>query len=364
MAKKKHLDISSRHTRSLSIVTLIAILTGIWLVSDYITVIIVSVIFAFMFAPTYRRINRKVKKPSMAASLTLGAAFITIIVPLTAILAITIAQIRTFSTDVSRLLDNEYYRELPSNLIERVNTLSNSFTGGTVDISREQLTEYASQVGSAFASTMLDLMSGWFTGATELITTIVLFVYLFLGILTHQKELLQLLKRLNPLDDKTLDLYLTKAGAMTQGMVRGQFIIALAQGATGALTLYIAQIPYVAFLFLLLSFLSLIPLGGGILSIPIGIILLVTGNIWQGLVVLLGHFLIVVNIDNVLRPILVPKRAYLHPALTMLGVFAGLSLFGFLGIIIGPVLMILIVTTLDVYATYRSPATGSDTASA
>ena len=50
-----------------------------------------------------------------------------------------------------------------------------------------------------------------------------------------------------------------------------------------------------------------------------------------------------------LRPLLVPKSAHLHPALMVLAVFAGLSMFGFWGIVLGPVLMIVIVTTVSVY---------------
>lgn len=63
----------------------------------------------------------------------------------------------------------------------------------------------------------------------------------------------------------------------------------------------------------------------------------------------------VTNIDNVLRPILVPRDARLNSALMLLSVFAGITMFGPWGIIIiGPVLMILIVTTIDVYlAVYK-----------
>jgi predicted PurR-regulated permease PerM len=100
---------------------------------------------------------------------------------------------------------------------------------------------------------------------------------------------------------------------------------------------------------LILSLLSIIPLGGGIVTVPIGLILALTGNFWGGIFVLASHFLIVTNIDNLLRPILVPKEARLNSALTMLSVFSGIALFGFLGIVIGPVLMILIVTTINVY---------------
>ena len=117
-----------------------------------------------------------------------------------------------------------------------------------------------------------------------------------------------------------------------------------------AILLYIGGLHDVFFfMFLLLTLLSIIPLGSGIVTIPVGVILLFTGQVWQGLVVIIGHFLIVTSIDNILRPHLVPKSVHLNSALTILSVFAGISMFGFLGVVIGPVIMIMILTTIQLY---------------
>jgi predicted PurR-regulated permease PerM len=123
------------------------------------------------------------------------------------------------------------------------------------------------------------------------------------------------------------------------------------QGFTSAALLTIAGMPIELFLFwfILLTVFSFIPMGAGIITIPIGVIMILTGDIWQGIVVIAGHLLITTNIDNVMRPRLVPKEAKLDPALTILSVFAGVALFGFLGIVIGPVIMIVVVTTLAVF---------------
>jgi len=70
--------------------------------------------------------------------------------------------------------------------------------------------------------------------------------------------------------------------------------------------------------------------------------------------VILFHLIVVTNIDNFLRPILVPRAARLDSALMLLAVFAGIAMFGAWGIVIGPVLMIVIVTTISVYlAVYK-----------
>ena len=90
------------------------------------------------------------------------------------------------------------------------------------------------------------------------------------------------------------------------------------------------------------------------MTIPFGIGLMLFGNIAGGLFVVLFHVIVITNVDNFLRPILVPQEARLDPALMLLSVFSGITMFGFFGIILGPVLMILIVTTISVYlAVYK-----------
>jgi predicted PurR-regulated permease PerM len=137
--------------------------------------------------------------------------------------------------------------------------------------------------------------------------------------------------------------------------VSGQFVIALCQGVSGAASIYISGFHHGFFIFaVLLTALSIIPLGSGVVTIPFGIGMIFYGNIVGGAFVVLFHLVGVTNIDNFLRPILVPKDARLNSALMLLSVFAGIAMFGPWGIVIGPVLMILIVTTIDVYlAVYK-----------
>ena len=138
--------------------------------------------------------------------------------------------------------------------------------------------------------------------------------------------------------------------AMTKATVRGQLIIAVCQGVASAAVLSLAGLSDLFFFFaVLLTVLSVIPLGAGIVTIPIGIIMILTGNIWQGVLVIANHLIVVTNIDNVLRPRLVPEQARLDPALMILAVFSGMALFGFMGIVVGPVLMIVLVTTVQMY---------------
>jgi predicted PurR-regulated permease PerM len=180
---------------------------------------------------------------------------------------------------------------------------------------------------------------------TGLILYLVLMVYLFL----HQATLIAWLKGISPLADTINERYLSHMAAVGRSMVFGTFIVGAVQGILGAIFLTIAGIPYPIFWAVILTILSFIPLGGGILTIPIGIIQLLLGNIWQGVFILSTHFIVVTNIDNVLRALLVSKKAQLPSILTLFAAFAGIKFFGAIGVIFGPIIMVVIMTTIQIY---------------
>jgi predicted PurR-regulated permease PerM len=219
-----------------------------------------------------------------------------------------------------------------------------------VTVTQESITTAVKNGVHTFGTAFLRYVSSTVTSVSGFITALIVYIYLFLALLKHGKSLLAAAKALNPLGDDISDIYISRATAMIHGTVKGQFIIALIQGLIGAMTF--AAVGYSQFffiLFLLFSVLSIIPLGAGIIAMPLAIIMMLFGKVLPGIVVLVEHLLINTNVDNILRPVLVPKEARLDPALMMVSVFAGIRFFGFLGLVIGPTLMILIVTTIRVY---------------
>jgi predicted PurR-regulated permease PerM len=156
-----------------------------------------------------------------------------------------------------------------------------------------------------------------------------------------------------PLPLEITHLFLDKADMMITAIFKGTFVIAIVQGLAMGLVLWIAGVPYVSLLTIISMFLSLIPMFGiSLVAWPLGILLILGGNVWQGIFVIGAFLLVVANIDTVLRPFLVPKGAYLNPALLMLSVLGGLSMMGFIGLIYGPVIMILLSTSIEVYSKY------------
>jgi predicted PurR-regulated permease PerM len=341
--------LDKRQQRILVIAVIAALLLGVYLVGAYFTVIMLSALAAVLFHPLYLRINRKLHRPGTSATLTFLLMLLVIIIPLVIVVFITIGQVQHLISQLSHASGSFSISDAGQRLLDSTNDLLASVTGGHYQISEGQVHDAIVKAVSGLANFFLNLLTNSFSGIAIFVTEFILFWYIFISLLTHHKYLLRVFRALNPLGDDISTLYLSRTSQMARGVVGGQFVIAVCQGVVEALLLHIAGLGYFFFFAMILTILSVIPLGGGVVAIPIGIILLLTGNIWQGLLVLLGHFIIITNIDNVLRPRLIPKSIRINSALMMLAVFGGLGLFGFLGIAIGPIIMVLVVSTLQIY---------------
>jgi predicted PurR-regulated permease PerM len=121
--------------------------------------------------------------------------------------------------------------------------------------------------------------------------------------------------------------------------IYGQISIALLQGALGGLGFFIVGIGNPVFWGFIMTIMAFIPVTGtGIVWFPAAIMQLINGNILGGIFLLAYGFIVVSGIDNLIRPKIIAGKAKIHPVIALLGVLGGLKLFGFFGIIIGPLI--------------------------
>lgn len=340
--------------RALAVFTLIALLFAAYFLRSYFVLIVVAAVGAYLFTPLFTWFDRRLPT-GLAATCTLLSALVAVIVPIGLLVLLAIVQISRMVTHVAEWVERTDLSQLgdkglrlANDLLARVPFVHTTITGESL---RKAMVTVAQKAGEWFLHVLQETAGSVF-GA---VTSAIIFLYVFVAMLTHREKLLTLIRQLNPLGEEVTDLYLRKMGSMVRGTVSGQFVIALCQGVAGAASIYIAGFHHGFFIFaILLTALSIIPLGGGIVTIPFGIGMIFFGNIFGGAFVVLWHLIVVTNLDNFLRPVLVPRDARLNSALMLLSVFAGIAMFGPWGIVIGPVLMIVVVTTIDVYlAVYK-----------
>ncbi|HEV7420852.1 MAG TPA: AI-2E family transporter [Mycobacterium sp.] len=348
-------EFTAPQKRALAVATLIAILFAAYFLRTYFILIVVAAVASYLFTPLFDRLRQRLGS-GLSAALTLLAVIGSVIIPVGLLVLLAVVQISSMVRSVSDWMGRTDLSALGNKALTLVNEalVRVPFLHDvhlTPDLLRERMSTVAQHVGEY----LLGFLQGAAGGLIGGVTAAILFLYVFVSLLTNRAQVATLVRQLNPLGEEVTDLYLQKMGAMVRGTVLGQFVIALAQGIAGAASIYIAGFHDGFFMFaILLTALSIIPLGGGIVTIPFGIGMILFGNVIGGLFVIVFHIVVVTNIDNFLRPILVPREARLDPALMLLAVFAGIAMFGFWGIVIGPVLMIVVVTTISVYlAVYK-----------
>ncbi len=86
-----------------------------------------------------------------------------------------------------------------------------------------------------------------------------------------------------------------------------------------------------------------------IFYVPVGLYYLLTGDIWQGIFVLLWGMLIIGTIDNVIRTYMVKDEAEISPVFVFFSIIGGIVVFGFWGVVLGPLIVAIAVTVFHIY---------------
>jgi predicted PurR-regulated permease PerM len=347
-------EFSPTQKRALVVMTVIALGFGAYFLRGYLILMAVAAVLAYLFTPLYGRLRARFNA-AIAATLTLLASIAIVGIPLAGVIVLAVLQISQMVTGISHWFAENDLTALGQHLLNSANQLLAKVPFMQITLTTDGVRDALAKVGQNAGQIALGFARDSVGSIAGLLTSAIIFLYVFLALIVNGDKVVTLFRDLNPLGQQVSDIYLTKIGAMVTATVRGQFVIATCQGVAGAISIYIGGIHDGFFMFVIfLTVLSFIPLGSGIVTIPLGIGMALFGNITGGVFVVAFHIIVVTSIDNILRPFLVPKSAHLNAALMLLSVFAGLRMFGFWGIVLGPVLMIIIVTTISVYlAVYK-----------
>jgi len=133
--------------------------------------------------------------------------------------------------------------------------------------------------------------------------------------------------------------YLDAIGATTQAVVYALILGAIAQGAVAGIGYWIVGLRAPVLLGAVTVLIALIPFGAPVVWGSLGVWQLLTGHIWQGVVLLLWGMLLVSWMDNIVRPLVISNATRMPFLLVVFGVLGGVLAFGLVGLFIGPVLL-------------------------
>lgn len=354
MPRQSHLSMQTDARWKIAI--LVALVAAVWFVWPYLGLIAFAAVSAYLFYPLHRWLGRYMP-PLAAAGLTVLSGILVILVPIALILVLALAQGVSFATAAAHMLQAQSTGSLQGDVeaaIAQVNAVIEPISAGQWSVSIEGIQEF-------FANTMPELLKALggvlltlASSIPALFTALTLYIFLFLYMLARGARVLDDLRIISPFDRKTTALYFSRMGAMIKASMVSQLLIAFILAVLAALTLlfFIGGGEYFFFLVGILTILNMIPLGSAPLIYVICAVAIASGNISGGLWTLIIYQLVICNIDNIMRPKLIPKSVRLNAALMVLSVFSGLYYFGALGLVYGPLIIIVLLTTYETYVEY------------
>ena len=291
-----------------------------------------AVVLYVLFRPFYSYLRHAQKWPSWLATWTIMlSTFLLIVLPLLTVILM-------IGNKLSKLLINT---DQITAIIDQVQV----FFGVSIndDMAIEQLISFIQNNLFGGVSTLLNGVLGAF------FTLAMMYFILYFMLINHHAFEKTILKYM-PFQPKNSLRFGAELRSSTYSNVLGQGFIAFVQGSLVSLGFVIFNLSDPLFWGIICFFLSFLPIiGAPIVFVPAGIIAIASGHASDGYGILLWGFILVTNIDNVIRYFVSKYIANTHPLITIIGVIIGIPVFGILGLVFGPLLISWFFLLLKIY---------------
>jgi predicted PurR-regulated permease PerM len=160
-------------------------------------------------------------------------------------------------------------------------------------------------------------------------------------------------RRVLPFEPSQTQGMIEQARDLIHASVTASLAVAIVQGAIGGLMFAVLGLGAPVFWGVIMTFFALLPVGSGIVWGPAVVWLMLSGNVGRGVALLVVGAGIIGLVDNFLRPALLSGRTQLNGLLVFVSLLGGIAAFGFLGLVLGPIVMATAITVLDSYTKDR-----------
>lgn len=299
--------------------------------NEFLPAFLASVTLFVVFRNYYcKLVEIKKWKPWIAVSYLMLISVLVILIPLYYVVDVL----------VNKLSNSREYVNIVINYAETLHQYVEQKTGFNIlnSIDLKKVGEWATAYSSSLVSMTIDLM-----------TTVVMTYFILYFMLINTRKMENAIKIMVPLKRSNINKIGDKFRKMIIANVIGIPVVALGQGLTVLVGYLIFGVSSPFFLFVLTTIASVIPVvGGGIVYIPVALMLLVNNNMVGAVGVLVFGFLSA-GVDNIMRFTFLKKIENIHPLNSVFGIIVGLKLFGFIGLIFGPILISITVMLIQVY---------------
>lgn len=318
------------------------------IVHPFLTDLFVATVIAMVFYPVYKKFLKLLKGwKILSALLTIFFMMLAFLIPISLLSGVITGQSLDLYQRISKGLQDGTIKKAFDLKLVYFNLF---FDRWQIDIQTLRLEEYIGKLLTTFSEFIYTEMTVLAKGVAGTLFDVIIVLFISFFLLIDGEKFLHEIKVISPLEVSHHDRIILQLEKTVKATLKGSIIVALTQGLLGGIGFWIFNIPSAAFWGVCMVFSSVIPLvGTSIIWIPAALYLAFASSFWMALGLALWGTLIISGADNVLRPILLKGAANLHPLLTFLSVLGGLLYFGFLGFILGPVVLSFLMTLFDIY---------------
>ncbi len=312
----------------------------------FLMVIVLAAIFSALAMPVFNQFDRWFRgRKSMSAAMTMMTLLLIVIIPLVVLLGIVVDQAGRIVTVAVPWIQQQFKE--PAAFNEQLRTLPYY---AELEHYRATILQKAGELVNKSGSLLFEGVSSFTYSAVNDLFLLFVFLYTMFFFLKDGSLILSKVLSYFPLTECDQHRLLDKFLSVTRATIKGSMVIGVMQGVLAGLALHFAGIESAIFWGTIMSVLSVLPIiGSGLVWFPAVVYLAATGHYPQAIGVLLFCALVVGQIDNIVRPILVGRDTQMHELLIFFGTLGGIGLFGIWGFIIGPIVAALFMTVWEMY---------------
>ena len=287
-------------------------------------------LYVVMRKPMTRMVNRG-WRPVMAASTLMFLSFVGILLP------VTLTVLMLTSKIGKAVANSEKVIQAIKDQINEAETYVGYDLSQSIDSSR---------VANWISGNLQSLGAGTF----QAFIAISIMYFILYYMLIHKDRLKDMVVSYIPLGEDNLQVIGEEGDEMVKSNALGIPLVAFFQGIVALIGYLIVGVPDPLFWFVITAIGAMVPfIGTAIGIVPVAILLFSMDMDWQAIFILIYGFVIVGITDNILRLYILNRLARVHPLITLFGVLVGVPLFGFIGLIFGPLLVSMFLLILKIY---------------
>ena len=310
--------------------------------------LVMALILTSAFHPVYSRLRIRIG-PRLASILTCSLITLCVFIPL---LFCVLSIANEIPTVIQFSRDNPILAWLQQTL--QKNTLilrANDYLAGFgIHIELSEIPKLIANLSKTVGVFVYNQVSSWATNLMRLVLLFCLLIMVVYYLLIEFKHLIEFLLRLSPLPERQNRFLIDRFSSSAGAILVGNTLSGVIQGICGGIYFAVMNLQSPVLWGTVMAVAAFMPIVGvGLVLLPAALILYLNGYGWQTLLTILFYLILSLSIDYYFKPRFVGSQAQLPPLLVLLSIIGGLSVFGAMGIIYGPLAVTAFLTLAKMY---------------